>query len=174
MRVIEGARMKKYFKSYNLESVFFRSQAETMYYSTVAFTVMSSILFVACISLMIYLLIDMSDKCLKKNLPVVFHSGDFDYSIKEYRKKVRPFGIITTALALVSSLFYPIMVALFPYKDELIPLDVGKKTINIPIFSWFMPTSAVLTLCFVVMLVVTIVVINENSYKKLYDRISLD
>lgn len=174
MRIIEAVRMKEYFKIYNLESVFFRSQAETMYYTTIMFTAMSSILFAVCVSLMIYLLIDMADKSLKKNLPAVFHSGDFDYSIKEYRRRVRPFGIITTALALASSSFYPLMVALFPYNEELIPLTIGNKTINLPFFSWFMPISVVLTFAFVVMLVVTLVIINENTYKKLYSRISLD
>ncbi len=174
MRIIEGVRMKKYFEIYNLQSVFVRSQAETMYYVTIIFTVLLSMLFAVCVSLMIYLIIKMADDCLKNNLPKVFNGGDFDFTLKDYRRRVRPFAITTTTLALASSGFYPIMVALFPYNEELIPLTIGNKTINLPFFSWLMPISVILTLAFVISLIVTLVMINENSYKRLYNRISLD
>ena len=171
---IVRAKTKAYFKQYTAESVLKVSQAETMYYKIIPLMVISSLLFVACVSLMLYLLIKNARVALQNHLPVVLPNTDFDYTLNEYTKKAKVLGIVTTSFAFLSSLFSPIVFALMPRIDELTKIKIfGFKT-SLAIIPSVIPMQFVLTLCFVIMMIATLLVLHDNSYKKLQEAISLD
>ena len=171
---IVRAKTKAYFKQYTAESVLKVSQAETMYYKIIPLMVISSLLFVACVSLMLYLLIKNARISLQNHLPVVLPNTDFDYTLNEYTKKAKVLGIVTTALAFLSAIFSPIVFSIMPRVDELTKVKIFAFETNLSIFQAFIPVQFILTLGFVVAMISTLIVIYESTYKKLYEAISLD
>lgn len=175
LRITEAVLTKDYFTKYNMASCSRIPEAYMQYfYRIVPVTAFETLFFAGCVGLIVYLLIKNADDCLQKNLPILYKKDDFAFTLNEYRKKVLPFGIATTVLALLSAIFYPIMIATQPFLDEMVRLTIGNKIINLPIYSWIMPTQVTFTIAFVVAFISTLVVIRENSYKRLYTKISLD
>lgn len=173
-RITKAVLTKRHFSKYNLGSYIIPEAYDQYFFKIVPITALSSIFFAACIGLIVYLLIKNADNCLQKNLPVLYKKEDFAFTLGIYRKKVVPFGIVTTSLALLSAIFYPIMIAFQPFIDETERITIGNKMINVPLYSWIMPVQIILTIAFVVSFILTIVVIRENAYKRLYTKIALD
>ena len=171
-RIVEHVLIYRYFKveKYNLESVFYISEAETSYYLIIPFINVSAILFVGAICLMLYLIVRVSHDSLQKNLPLVFNMDDYQFNYKDFKRRVIPSAIVTSSLAFLSATLYPTVISYMPYIDELVKIG----NIKVPLYSWALPTYTVLTVLFVVSFIVTAVIINENSYKRIYNKISLD
>ena len=175
-RIVESVFIHRYFEvfGYNLDSVTVRSEAETHYFGLTIITVISSLLFVGCISVIVFLIVNSAKESLEKHLPQIYKKDDYEFNYTEFVKKVKPLSIITVALSLVSSAFYPLTVAFKPFIDDVLLLKIGLKVLKIPVYSWFLPIYVVLTVLFVVSFIILIVTINENAYKRLYNKISLD
>ena len=172
--MIVHIKTKAYFKEYTLESVIKVSRAETMYFNIVPFVVVSAILFTTCISFMLYLLIKSGKEALEKNFEVVLPNSDLEFALNEYKTKARVLGIVTTSFAFLSSLFSPIVFALMPRIDELTKIKIFGFETSLAIIPSVIPMQFVLTLCFVIMMIATLLVLHDNSYKKLQEAISLD
>ena len=172
LRIVEHIILNRYFnvEKFNINSVFFVSEAETLYYSAIPFINVSSVLFVGAICLMIYLLIKASHDSLKRNLPLIFNIEDYQFNYGDFKKRVIPSAIVTSVLAFLSATLYPTVISYMPYIDELVKIG----NLNLPLYSWALPLYTVLTVLFVASFIVTLVMINENSYKRVYNKISLD
>ena len=171
--VIARVVTRKYFESYTLVSIFKVSQAETMYYSIIPLLLISSLLFLGTVSLMLYLLIKNGKTALEEHTPILMPNTDSAYTVKDYVKKLRIFGIITTALCAVSSVFTPIVFGILPHIDSPLRLQIFGLSLNLYVFQWAIPLQMLFTGAFIVMFIATLIVIYESSYKKLKYAISL-
>ncbi len=172
--ILVTVKTKAYFKEYTLLSVYKISQAETMYFAIIPILVINSLLFISCVSIIIYLLIKNGREALVSNMPEIMPNTDMDYTIKEYDKKSKTLGIVTTVFLALSSLFSPIVFAIMPRIDELTKIQIFAFETTLPIFPAFMPIQFILTASFVITMIATLITVYENSLKKLHYQISLD
>ena len=172
-RIAETKLLNKYFVSenYTLSNVFNNSGAETLYYYEIMPVVWTqTILFIIGMSLMVYLMVKSSYESLVKNFPLVYEAQDNQFNYKDFKRRVIPSAIVTTSLSFLSITLYPTVISYMPYIDELVKIGYFK----VPLYSWALPLFTVLTAVFVASFIVMVVLINENSYKRVYNKISLD
>lgn len=172
--LVVRSKQIEFFKEYTLLKVFKISAAETMYYAIPPYILISSILFVASFLLMLYLFIKNAGTNLFEFLPGVLPRTDMEYARGEYKKKVMPIGIVTSSLCALSTLISPVVFMVMPMVEEFTNIKILGLELVLPLYSSIVAISYVLRLAFVVAFVATIVVVNENSYRKLKEAISLD
>ena len=172
-RLLELKASKDFSKEYNLEAVLKVSRAETLYFKTIPFAVIGTILFCATVSLMLVLLIKMSAEIQRKHSTLC--GADVEYNIKAFNNKVRLFAIVTTVFGVLHTITYPLMIYFLPenqFTEEIVIF--GEMRFNIPIYSIFMPMNMIISALLVISFVLTLFVIYDSVYKKMYEKISLN
>ncbi len=174
-RLLELKNAREFSNEYNLEAVLKISRAETLYFEILPHAIVGMILFCASVSLILTILIKMAGDSLRKNLLIIGTSDDIEYSINTFNRRVRIFAIVTTAFGFLNVITYPLMIYFLPENQitESIYL-FGLKELNIPLYSIFMPMNMIISALFVISFILTLFVIYDNVYKKLYEKISLN
>jgi hypothetical protein len=165
---------KLFFKEYTLDSVLKISQAETMYFRILPFSLIGALLFTLCVAFILHLIISDGKNAIVRYFPTLFHTEDIDFTVSDYRARTKRLGIITCALSLASSLFSQVVFACKPQIDDLTKVKIFALELNLPIFPSLIPIQFILTTAFVVTFIVTVVRVNDLSYKKLNYSASLD
>lgn len=172
-RILELKTSIDFSKEYKLEAVLKVSRAETLYFRTIPFAAIGTVLFCITVSLMLILLIKMSSDMQRKYSSLSVE--ETEYNIKAINNKVRIFAIVTTVFAALHTISYPLMIYFLPENQFIEEIVIfGEMRFNIPIYSIFMPINIIISALFVVSFILTLLVLYDGVYKKMYEKISLN
>ena len=172
--IIVKMKTRAFFEKYTLSSVLEVSQAETDYYSIVPFSAVSWLFFVGAFVLSMLLLLRSAKKTLNDHIEVCLPYADREYTVGEFKKRAKLLFILPTVACSLVAVISPIVLALMPRIDELTKVTIFGTVINLPLLPSLVPLQLILTLGFVALFIYSLVVINDQVYKKLYYKISLD
>ncbi|MBQ4109110.1 MAG: hypothetical protein IJC80_06885 [Clostridia bacterium] len=172
--IIVKMKTRAFFEKYTLSSVFEVSQAETDYYSIIPFSAVSWLLFVGAFVLSMLLLLRSAKNTLNDHIEVCLPYADREYTVGEFKKRAKLLFILPTVACSLVAVISPVVLALMPRIDELTKVTIFGTVINLPLFPSLVPLQLILTLGFVALFIYSLVVINDQVYKKLYYKISLD
>ena len=173
LNVYTHKRINAYFSEYTLLDVMHSSRADTLYYQIPPLMFITSIFFMGCTSLMLLLIIKNAKDALYSELPVVLPNADMEFTMKEYKKRVVPLGIVTTVVGALNALLSPVAFTLMPRIEEFYAFNFLGAQLSFPIFSFVIGIFYLARASFVVLFIATIIVVNQSSYKKLQDAITL-
>lgn len=174
LAIITRVMTKQFFKEYTLESVLKISQAETQYFRILPISLISALFFTFSVALMLYLIINDGKNALVKYFPTFFHTQDIEFTLGDYEKRTKRLLITTSALSLASSLFAQVVFAFKPQIDDLTKVKIFALELNLPLFPSLIPIQFILTTAFVASFIVTVIRVNDLSYRKLNNSASLD
>lgn len=174
-RLLELKNAIEFSKEYNLEAVLKVSQAETLYLEIIPFAAVGMLLFSACVSIILVLLIKGASDSIRKNMILAKSEENLDFTVKSFNKRVRVFAIVTSVFSYLNAITYVLMIYFLP-ENQLTEAIVffGNKKINLPIYSMFMPLNMIISALFIISFILTLFVIYDNVYKKMYEKISLN
>ncbi len=173
-RLLELKNSIEFSNEYNLEAVLKISRAETMYYESLPFAIIGTILFAITILIMLMLLVNSTEQSIKKNSDLYSSSEIVEYTIASFKKRIKPFLIVTSVLAMLNSITYPLMIYFLPENDLTEKIVIGAKTMNVPIYSIFIPINMIASSLFVISFILTMLIIYDSVFKKMYEKISLN
>ena len=146
--IFEASSNERYFEKYNLASILKISKAEDMY-SIVTLSGIISAVSLVCVTFVILLFLKKNAKeCMLAN-PKLFSETDIDYFVKDFEKKTNRLIIITMAISAGGALVYSLMVALRPYTDGFVLVDIGSK------------------IAFIFSFIITVLNIHDDVYKRI-------
>ena len=172
-RIFEMKKSLEFSREYNLEAVLKISRAETMYFNTIPHAIIGTFLFCITSSFVLILLIKMAIDIQRKHKELC--GEDVEYNITAFNNKVRIFAIVTTVFGALHTITYPLMIYFLPeneFTEEIIIL--GAMKFNIPVYSAFMPINMIISALFVISFILTLFVLYDGLYKKMYEKISLN
>ena len=145
-----------------------------MYYESLPFAIIGTILFAITILTMLMLLVNSTEQSIKKNSDLYSSSEIVEYTIASFKKRIKPFFIVTSVLAMLNSITYPLMIYFLPENDLTEKIVIGAKTMNVPIYSIFIPINMIASSLFVISFILTMLIIYDSVFKKMYEKISLN
>ena len=172
-RLLEMKKSLDFSREYTIEAVLKVSRAETMYFASIPYAILSTFLFALTVSIMLVMLIKMAIDIQRKHSELC--GEDVEYNISTFNNKVRIFAIVTSVFAYLHIITYPLMIYFLPeneFVEEIVVLGVMK--FNIPVYSFFMPLNMIVSLLFVISFILTLFVLYDGLYKKMYEKISLN
>lgn len=174
-RLLELKNAIEFSHEYNLEAVLKISQAETLYFEILPFAVIEMLLLSASVSLILVLLIKSASDSIRKNMLLTKNEENLDFTVKAFNKRVRKFAIATSVFSCLNAISYPLMIYFLPENQLTETIRFfGNRTINLPIYSMFMPINMIISALFIISFILTLFVIYDNVYKKIYEKISLN
>ena len=173
-RILELKNSIEFSRKYNLAAVLKISRAETMYYETLPFAIIGTALFTLAVLLMLTLLVKSTRDNIEKNAHLFSSPEIAEYTAISFKKRIRPFLIVTSVFACLNNVTYPLMIYFLPENQLTETIVFGAKDINLPIYSIFMPINMIVSGLFVISFTLTMLMIYDSVYKKMYEKISLN